>query len=131
MTEWKHAQDALENQLGFLQHMINTFPNPLFYVDLNGRYLGCNSAFCRIIGKSFDEIAGKTNDELSLKDNAKVLGEYTDKLSKEPGVITYPGIFYYPDNTVYMISIQKSSLITADDTHAGVVGLILTMNKSE
>ena len=51
MTEWKHAQDALENQLGFLQHMIDTFPNPLFYVDTQGRFLGCNSAFSRLTGK--------------------------------------------------------------------------------
>lgn len=39
ITEWKHAQDALEDQLGFLQHMIDTFPSPLFYLDTHGRYL--------------------------------------------------------------------------------------------
>ena len=41
MTEWKKAQDGLRDQLAFLQHMIDTFPNPLFYLDLQGRYLGC------------------------------------------------------------------------------------------
>jgi hypothetical protein len=30
MKEWKHGLDALENPLIFLQHMIDTFPYPLF-----------------------------------------------------------------------------------------------------
>jgi PAS domain S-box-containing protein len=131
MTEWKHAQDALENQLGFLQHMINTFPNPLFYLDIKGRYLGCNSAFCRIIGKSVDEIAGKTNDQLLLQNNTKVFGEHNTELLTGPGVLTYSGIFHHPDNQIYKILIQKSSLIATDGTLVGVVGLVLAMNRSE
>jgi PAS domain S-box-containing protein len=131
ITEWKHAQDALENQLGFLQHMINTFPNPLFYLDTNGRYLGCNSAFCKMIGKSFEEIAGKTNTELLQKENADIFEEHNSEVLGSPGVATYTGNFYHPDKSVYRLSIQKSSLITADGNLVGVVGLVLTMNQGD
>lgn len=127
MTEWKHAQEALENQLGFLQHTINTFPNPLFFIDPEGRYLGCNSAFCTLISKTIKEIAGKTTEEIIPGDQVNLFTQHNDSLVKKSGVITYSGVFHTTDNSWYNVSIQKSSLNMIDGTIAGVVGLILSM----
>lgn len=126
MTEWKHAQDALENQLGFLQHMIDTFPNPLFYVDQQGRYLGCNSAFSRITGKKIDEIAGKTNGEVPGPWPADLFGKWNDKLLEHADILVYSGEFRHPDGHSSIITIQKSTMVTLDGAVAGVVGIILT-----
>ncbi len=129
MTEWKHAQDALENQLGFLQHMINTFPNALFYIDTKERYLGCNSAFMRIIGKTFEEIAGKTDTEVFDPDQADFFGKHNEDLLSHPGVISYSGQFRRNDNSVSRMTVQKSSLVTKEGVIAGLVSIILSEEK--
>ena len=126
ITEWKHAHDALENQLGFLQHMIDTFPNPLFYIDTYGRFLGCNLSFSRMIGRNFSEIAGKTSTEILLPaDDAAVFDLQNEKLLKEPGILTYTGTISRPGGTRHTVKIQKSTFSTKGGALAGLVGLIL------
>ena len=126
-TEWKDAHDALENQLGFLQHMINTYPNPLFYRDLQGRFLGCNTAFSNLIGRSCDEISGKTSEDLLGNNQAVAFLKHDEDLMNEGDLFTYSSVFTRPDGPVCRLGIQKSRLFLANGKTAGTVGLILTM----
>jgi PAS domain S-box-containing protein len=129
MTEWKHAQDALENQLVFLQHMIDTFPNPLFYLDTQGHYLGCNSAFAKLTGKNLEEIAGKTNYEISGPWQTDLFDKYNADIFEDNTIQTYTGLFYHPDGYTSKITIQKSPMTTVEGTAAGIVGIILSSEK--
>lgn len=124
ITDWKRAQDALKDQLVFLQHMIDTFPNPLFYLDSQGRYLGCNSAFAKLTGKKFEEIAGKTNSEIGGSWQADILGKDEDDLLKRSGLVTYKGILNQTKGKPILVTIQKSTLNTVKGTLAGIVGII-------
>jgi len=126
MTEWKHAQDALENQLVFLQHMIDTFPNPLFYLDTEGHYLGCNSAFAKLTGKNLEDIAGKTNYEISGSWEIDLFDKYNTDLFEYSTIQTYTGLFHHPDGFTSKITIQKSPITTIEGTAAGIVGIILS-----
>ena len=126
MTEWKHAQDALENQLVFLQHMIDTFPNPLFYLDTEGHYLGCNSAFAKLTGKNLEDIAGKTNYEISGSWEIDLFDKYNTDLFEYSTIQTYTGLFHHPDGFTSKITIQKSPITTIEGTATGIVGIILS-----
>jgi len=124
ITEWKYAQDALEDQLGFLQHMIDTFPSPLFYMDINSRFLGCNLSFSQIIGLNFSGIAGKTCDEIPGMEEARILISHNYDLFKNPGTLTYSGTITLNKGSAQTISIQKSTFSTKEGATAGIVGLI-------
>ena len=50
ITERKKAEIALQENLRFLQHLIDTIPSPIFYKDIEGIYQGCNLAFEKISG---------------------------------------------------------------------------------
>jgi len=126
MTEWKQAQDGLIDQLAFLQHMIDTFPNPLFYLDLQGRYLGCNSAFEKLTGKKFEEIAGKTNGEISGSWQGDIFSKNDSKLLKRSGIATYKGLLYQTNGQSSSVTIQKSTLHTVKGAIAGIVGIIFS-----
>ncbi|MCK9581961.1 MAG: PAS domain S-box protein, partial [Methanoregula sp.] len=126
-TEWKQANDALENQLGFLQHMINTYPNPLFYRDMQGRYLGCNTAFSNLIGKMSGEIAGKTSEDVLGNDQASVFLRHDEDLMKGGDLFTFSSAFTRPDGTHCQLKIQKSRLVLTNGNTAGTVGLVLAM----
>lgn len=126
MTEWKHAQDALENQLIFLQRMIDTFPNPLFYLDPRGRFLGCNSSFESLTGKKFEDLAGKTGNEIGDFGEKDLFSRYNTELFEQPGVRKYTGRFHNPDGHVSRVTIQKSPMTGLDGTPAGIIGIILS-----
>ena len=126
MTEWKQAQDGLRDQLAFLQHMIDTFPNPLFYLDPQGRYLGCNSAFEKLTGKKFKEIAGKTNGEIGGSWQGDIFSKNDDRLLKHSGIVTYKGLFYQINGKPSNVTIQKSTIHTVKGALAGIVGIIFS-----
>ena len=126
MTEWKYTQEALENQLVFLQHMIDTFPNPLFYLDTEGHYLGCNSAFVRMTGRALREIAGKNDREIGGSWEADLLGKYNNDLLGQAGIRTYVGIFHHPDGNDLRVTLQKSTMTTTGGTVTGIIGIVLS-----
>ena len=45
ITERKRAERTLQEQLNFLQQLIDAIPSPIFYKDTKGVYQGCNKAF--------------------------------------------------------------------------------------
>jgi PAS domain S-box-containing protein len=124
ITDWKQAQDALKDQLGFLQHMIDTFPNPLFYLDRQGRYHGCNSAFEKLTRKKFEEIAGKTNSEIGASWQADIWDKNNDDLLKHSGLVTYKGLLNQTRGKPIPVTIQKSTLHAVEGALAGIVGII-------
>jgi PAS domain S-box-containing protein len=131
LTDWKRTHDALEDQFRFLQHMINTFPNPLYYLDPDGRFIGCNSSFCTLVAKRYDEIVGKVCETLLEDGRATVFGEHGDELDEGKGVVTYTGLFISADNRRCYLRIQKSGLILADGRCGGLVGLVLSADSAE
>ena len=71
ITERKRSEEslleanvALQRQLRFTESLLQTIPLAVFYKDLQGRYLGCNEEFTRIMGLSSEEICGKTAFDL-------------------------------------------------------------------
>lgn len=56
----KRAEKGLQDQLCFLQNLIDTIPNPIYYTNLNFVFMGCNKAFEDFFGVSQEEIINKT-----------------------------------------------------------------------
>ena len=55
------VEKTLRDQLQFLQILIDTIPNPIFFKDRNGKYLGCNKAFERRVGLTRGDIIEKSD----------------------------------------------------------------------
>src|SRR5512144_709860 len=64
----KDVERTLQEQLRFLQLMIDTIPMPVFYKDLHGVYLGCNKAFEEFLGVPKDRLIGKTAYDVAPKE---------------------------------------------------------------
>ncbi len=45
-------EDSTKDDLPFTEMLLNAIPNPIFYKNANGVYLGCNDAFEAFIGLS-------------------------------------------------------------------------------
>lgn len=60
LLQKRKAKNQFQIQLQFIETLLNTIKNPIFYKDKQGHYVGCNEAFCEFIGQSKDQIIGKT-----------------------------------------------------------------------
>ena len=58
VTEQLHAEHERKRQQATLQCLIDSIPDRVFYKDLSGRYIGCNTAFASSVGRHVGEIVG-------------------------------------------------------------------------
>ena len=69
------AHKALQDQIEFIRQLIETIPNPVFFKDAHGRYLGCNRAFESYIGIPRDRIVGAGVADIAPPDLARIYDE--------------------------------------------------------
>jgi two-component system sensor histidine kinase/response regulator len=73
ITDQKRAQQEQRRQQRLLLALINSIPDRIFYKDLAGRYLGCNTAFAAGVGRPAEQIPGLTAHDLYPKEIADSL----------------------------------------------------------
>ncbi len=84
----KRAEEYRQ-QLYFLQRLIDTIPTPILYKDAEGKYLGCNTSFETLIGKTRGDIIGRTIHDVAMGEMADILRKTDYALNPEPGVHEY------------------------------------------
>jgi PAS domain-containing protein len=72
--------EALNEQIEFLQTLIDNLPQPVFYKDAQGRYLGCNKAFEAFTGNPREQLIGKTVFQVAGPERAKIIDEAEQRL---------------------------------------------------
>jgi len=123
--ERDRAKDDLQRQLDFLQHLIDTIPNPIFYKDMNGLYQGCNRAFEYYLGLTKGQIIGKTVYDIAPKAIADESREMDQALLTHPGVQVYESGVFHADGTRRDVIFNRAATLNPDGTAAGLVGVII------
>lgn len=110
LIEKRKAKNEFQVQLRFIQTLLDTITNPIFYKNKEGRYIGCNEAFCELIGKPKYEILGKT-----MYDFFSQQGEFLEahkeiekKLFNNENVGEYILDYITPNNGVKTMLINKT-----------------------
>jgi PAS domain S-box-containing protein len=124
ITDRKWAERELLKHDLFLQRLIDTIPNPIFYKDKNGVYTGCNTAFERYIGLPKDHIIGRTVYGIAPKELADIYYAKDKELIDQPGTQAYESHVKYADGSLHDVIFNKSTYFDADGSTAGLVGII-------
>lgn len=120
----KETDDLLMNQLTFLQVLINAIPNPVFYKDIHGFYLGVNTVFENCIGLP-GSIPAKTNIiEFASKEVEEKYSLMNDSLYHNPGHNTFEARIKFKDGTLHDVVFNLATFMKYDDNPGGVVGII-------
>ncbi len=85
ITMHVESQEKASRQAAFTQTLLETLPNPVFYKDTGGRYLGCNRAFENYIGLPRSRIIGKTVFDIAPEEIARLYSEKEESLLLQPG----------------------------------------------
>ncbi|MDR3653001.1 MAG: PAS domain S-box protein [Paludibacter sp.] len=60
ITERKQEQSRIIRNLQFTEVLLKSIPIPVFFIDTNGLYTGCNEAFSNQLGISNEDVKGKS-----------------------------------------------------------------------
>jgi PAS domain S-box-containing protein len=115
----------------FLNQIIESTTNPIFYKGTNGRYLGCNNAFSQLIGVSKDEIIGKTVFEISPKKLAEKYNQMDQEFFKNPETQQYEYEVASANGTMMDIMFYKTALKDEEGNIVGVLGHMFNISESK
>jgi PAS domain S-box-containing protein len=123
------TEKTLHDQLRFLQTLIDTIPNPIFFKDRFGRYLGCNRAFEVRLGLDKDDIIGKSASDIFPEDLAAQYGRHDSELFERPGEKIYDTKLRYPDGRDHDVIITKGTFTDSEGNISGLVGVTLDITE--
>jgi len=112
-----------------LQNIIDAVPVPLFYKDLQGRYMGCNRAFAEMLGKSREEIVGRTVYDVAPSDLAQVYHQADLDLIDSQGIQIYETKVKYGDGELHDILFYKAVFRESAGEASGMVGTMLDISE--
>jgi PAS domain S-box-containing protein len=125
MVDVAEKRQSLNDQLSFLQNLIDTIPGPIFYKDQEYRYIGCNRAFEEYIGMTRDQLIGRSVFDLSPPNLAKVYHQADADLWAHGGQQTYEATVKYADDTMHDVIFYKKVFHDASGQPAGMIGTFL------
>jgi len=129
ITERKKAELKLKEQLDFLQTLIDTIPNPIFYKDAHFVYAGCNSAFERMMGKNGHEIVGRTVFDMAPAQLAEIYHKKDVELFNSGGTQHYDTRVRGTDGKPRDVAFYKAVYQNAQGKPAGMVGIMLDITE--
>lgn len=120
----------LQENLAFMNKLLNIMPLPVFIKDEEFRYIKCNDAFCNFLNLSKDEIIGKSVYDLAPTDLAN---EYHKKDLEL--VDTEKQIYIYEvepkgDEEKKIVEFNKTSFQN-NNKFAGIIGIIIDITLQE
>jgi PAS domain S-box-containing protein len=125
ITEHKEANRKLQEAVIFQQQLIDALPVPVFYLDSEGRYLGCNNSFEKFFGQTREQTTGKSLYELFPKEIADIYHEKDLALLQNPGIQIYESTVKDKGGVVHNVIFHKATFPNMDGSVGGLIGAIL------
>ena len=131
ITALKRAEKALREQARFLQVLIDSIPAPVFFKDREGRYIGCNDAFAKCIGRSRKAIVGKSVFDLTPRHLAEMYHAMDEKLFLDRSIQVYEQIAQYADGSPHDVIFSKAVFTDEAGNLKGLVGVMLDITEQK
>jgi PAS domain S-box-containing protein len=129
ITDRKLAQESMDRHNSFLQEILDAIPNPVYYKDKNGAYIGCNKAFLVFFGKTAPEVIGKTISEIMPEEYATVSTERDMAIITDQARLNYETELMRYDGLVRSVLVHKAPFSSADGNLGGIVGTFVDISE--
>ena len=125
------AAEMLREQLVFIQQLIETVPQPIFFKDAEGHYLGVNAAWEKFFGIPRKQFIGKSVFELYPDDQALAEKHHArdQELFSRPGSQSYEAAIAAADGKVHHTIYNKATFNKPDGSVAGLIGTITDVSE--
>ncbi|MGH8706881.1 MAG: bifunctional diguanylate cyclase/phosphodiesterase [Burkholderiales bacterium] len=125
------AAEGLREQLAFIQQLIEAVPQPIFFKDTQGRYLGVNHAWERFFGIAREKFIGKTVFELYPEDPELAQKHHArdEQLFSNPGSQSYEAAIKDAQGELRQTIYNKATFSRMDGSVAGLIGTITDISE--
>jgi len=123
----KAATEEATLRTRFLQRLIDTIPNPLFYKDSSGRYQGCNQAFLELHGLTRENVVDRQVEDLAPPDLAAHYRRRDEALFASGGIQCYEEQVCCGDGQVRDFVFSKATYGPEEGPPAGLVGVMVDL----
>ncbi|MAD41512.1 MAG: histidine kinase, partial [Arcobacter sp.] len=112
---------ALSNRLEFDKVLLDTIPNPIYYKNIDGKFLGCNLAFANLVNEERINVIGKTAFDFFTNEVASKNTIIDKELLKTFSTSTSEFTFYTVSNHMKHIILNKAVYKNIDGSVGGIV----------
>lgn len=125
------TDEAVKEQESIVQHamlrtVLNATPDLIFfkdYKDVDGHYLGCNTAFAKFVGRESDEIIGHNDTELFGEEIGNYFRHKDQKILNTQQSHSSEEWVTYPDGRRVLLDTLKTPLRDDEGQTIGVLGV--------
>ena len=133
ITQRKSAEEALRNNVSFLEALLDNIPNPVFQRNRNGTYINCNEKFAsQIMGLPKEKIAGGSFSEFKKKLTEKLAKSYhmhDQELLRKGGSQYYETEVMCADGVKRDFLFSKATYTDVSGSISGIVGVMLDITR--
>ncbi len=120
----KKVEKELEHELILFKGLMNTIPSPIFFKDMDLKYIQYNRALEEAIGINREEAVGKTVFDIADYNHASIYQRMDFELLKQMGSQTYEDTVQFADGSLRNIIFNKSVFADANGNPHGIVGVM-------
>lgn len=126
ITARKEEIEHSHASLATLRALLETIPYPIFLKDHDFRYVECNEEFCRMQGKSREEIIGHTPYDIAPSAQADVyLSADLSLFASESGQQIYETSLIGHDGSLHRVKFHKRLYRGSGGEPEGLVGIVI------
>jgi PAS domain S-box-containing protein len=111
--------------------LFDLIPNPMFYKDVDGKYLWCNKAFENALGLEREDIIGKTDYEITSKDIADLFSELDKSIKRNKETSFYESSILHADGLMYDTIVSRTPNINENNEVVGVLGIVTDITEQK
>jgi len=124
ITQKKVADASLKYKMSFTNSLIDSIPNPVYYKNTAGVFLGVNTAYEKLLNKNKNQIVGKRIQDLIEEEN---IGKYhlnEDEIIKNKKTQIIEDRILYNDNTWHDVLVSRGTFLNSNLSVGGIIGVI-------
>lgn len=129
--EWvlKRSKIDLEKSLRFLKTLVNAIPSPIFYKDLEGKYIECNTNYEKFMGLRREHLLNKTIFEIGQEEYEDIHYAYDKHILSKGGNVVYEAKVKNGDGKYKDTILSKAALVNEEGKIEGLVCSIMDISE--
>lgn len=117
--------------LRFNEALLKAIPLPVFFKDIEGRYLGCNPAFCDLFGKNQEQLLGRTAHEVWPASLADIYTQHDAILLNNASPQNYEMSVRDRHEQLRQLLYARNLFLDENDQAAGIIGVIIDLTERQ
>lgn len=123
ISQRKANEERQRQESALLTSLLDSVPDLIFYKDVAGVYLGCNTAFAQFTGRTAAAIIGKTDFDMFPHEVAAFFREQDTEMMTRGEARHNEEWVDYPDGRRVLLDTLKTPFYDADNNLLGLIGL--------